>query len=360
VAVPVLLVGYDVIMRQCGRRNLWRWASPHLVFAGLTVAYLALRAGMMAELMPPVTHGNVLTAGLTFAAVVVKTFSGQLIPINLSIAHSFMPVHEITARSLGAVVMCAGLLVVAARGRRRAPVLAYAAWWFPVALLPVAALPFITKLALYQENRGYLSAVALAMVVGPLLAWCWETDGPWRGRLGARRAVVLALFAVMAVAVVSRNAVWRDGVRLWSHELALRPNSQLAYVNLGGAYQAQRNFPAAADVYRRALERFPENGLVHNNLGVVYRASGDLDHAAEEFRAAIRVRPMFALPYFNLGLILYDRGLRHDALAAFLRFLELAPGQPGTGANVQQAQHLVQDLQGGAAGPGTVSGAPGR
>jgi tetratricopeptide (TPR) repeat protein len=131
-------------------------------------------------------------------------------------------------------------------------------------------------------------------------------------------------------------------------------------VNLGGAYQAQRDFQAAADIYRRALERFPDNGLLHNNLGVVYRASGDLDRAAEEFRAAIRVRPMFALPYFNLGLILHGRGLRDDALAAFLRFLELAPGQPGTGANVQQAQRIVQDLRGRAAPPGGVSGAQSR
>jgi tetratricopeptide (TPR) repeat protein len=139
--------------------------------------------------------------------------------------------------------------------------------------------------------------------------------------------------------------------------LALRPNSQLAYVNLGGAYQSRRDFPAAADVYRRALEHFPENGLLHNNLGVVYRASGDVDRAAEEFRAAIRVRPLFALPYFNLGLILYDRGARHEALAAFLRFLELAPGQPGTGANIQKAQFLVRELQGTSAGSGADSGA---
>jgi hypothetical protein len=207
VAVPVLLVGYDVIVRQCGRRNVWRWASPHLVFAGLTAAYLALRSGMMEELMPSATHGNALTAVLTFAAVVVKTLNGQLVPIHLSIAHGFMPVEEITARSLGAVVVCAGLFAVAALGRGRAPALAYAALWFPVALLPVAALPLITKLALYQENRGYLSAVALAVVVGPLLAWCWEADGTERGRLGARRAAVLALFGVMAVAVVEPRTV---------------------------------------------------------------------------------------------------------------------------------------------------------
>jgi tetratricopeptide (TPR) repeat protein len=356
VAVPVLLVGYDVIVRRCGRRNLWGWVPPHLVFAGLTLAYLTLRAGMMAELMPPATHGNALTAGLTFAAVVAKTVSDQLAPIHLSIAHPFDPVHEIAARSLGAVALCLGFAAVAAFARRSASAVAYAALWFPVALLPVAALPLITKLALYQENRGYLSAVALCMVAGPLLAWCWESGEGRRVHSAARRIGVLVLFGVMALAVVSRNMDWRDGVRLWSHELSLRPNSQLAYVNLGGAYQARRDFPAAADVYRRALERYPENGLLHNNLGVVYRAGGDLDRAADEFRAAIRVRPMFALPYYNLGLILYDRGARHEALAAFVRFLELAPGQPGTGSNIQQAQLLVRELQGSVAGPGTDSG----
>ena len=109
--------------------------------------------------------------------------------------------------------------------------------------------------------------------------------------------------------------------------------------------QRIRRVPIAAEVYQRALERFPNNGILHNNLGVIHRSRGDLDRATKAFQAAIRTTPGFAMPYFNLGLILQGAGYRREAIIAYERFLELAPGQLGTVPYIPKARERLSALR---------------
>lgn len=346
VIVPILLLGYDVMVRGNRWSTFRSWALPHVPFVALTIGYLLFRRVMMADVMPAYYHGDPVTVGLTFAAIVAKTLHHQLVPVALSISHPFGPVRQVTLPALGSVATVTGLVLACILARTRARALAYASMWFVVALLPLAPLTMLTTLALYQENRGYLSAAALALVAGPLLAWLWDAGGAGMRRT-AGRAGVLALLGVMAIAVFLRNPVWRDDVSLWRDALDKAPGNQAAYVNLGAAYQARGEFPSAAQVYQRALDRFPNNGMLYNNLGAIYLTSGDRDRAAQAFRGAIRVTPDLATPYFNLGLIFQESGDRDQAAAAFRRFLELAPQQPGTMNNVQQARRRLADLEDG-------------
>lgn len=341
--VPALLVGYDVLIRRCGWRDLKRWIWPHVPFMLLTLAFVGLRRVLMGAVIPPVYHSDLSTVVLTFASIVAKTLRDQLVPIGLSISHAFSPIRTPTPDALIALGLVAALAAAVVFLRPRVPLAAFAAWWFPVCLLPLAALPLITTLALYQENRGYLSAVAMALLVGPLIAWVWGA-GPTRAVL-LRRGLLVALFAAMAVAVVLRNPVWRDDLTLWTDVLNKAPGNQAAYVNVGGAYQARGDLDGAAEVYRRALERFPNNGILHNNLGVIYRSRGDLNRAAEAFQAAIRATPGFAMPYYNLGLILEGGGHRAEAIAAYQRFVDLALGQQGTPAYIPKARQRLNDLR---------------
>jgi hypothetical protein len=345
VIAPLLLIGYDVIIRRCGWTHRSAWMPAHAPFILVTIAYLVLRQHMMGEVIPPAYHGDVVTTALTFAAIVSKTLMGQFFPFGLSVSHPFGPIPTLTRQALGAVVVCIGLVVVGAVARRRASLLAYAALWFPAALLPLAALTWTTPLALYQENRGYLSAAALAFVVGPFLAWCWALPQDRSPAVWLRRTAVITLLGAMSVSVIARNPVWRDDVSLWRDALAGAPGNQAAYVNLGVAYQARGDFESAAEVYRRALERFPNNGMLYNNLGAIYQARGDVEKAVEAFRAAIRVTPWFAMSHFNLATNLEEAGARDEAIAVYRRFLELAPGQLGTGPSVAKARRRLMELE---------------
>ncbi|MEO5656161.1 MAG: tetratricopeptide repeat protein, partial [Nitrospiria bacterium] len=256
--------------------------------------------------------------------------------------------RQLSPAALVPVAVLVAMAGVSVFARQALPLAALAAAWFPTTLLPVAALPLITSLALYQENRGYLSAVAVAMIAGPVMAWWWDqrTSGDAeRTRLGLRRVVLGAVFGLMMVMVVQRNGVWRDDVTLWSDVLSKAPMNQAAYVNLGGAYQARGDLEAAAAVYQRALTRFPRNAILHNNLGVIYRSHGDWGRAAEEFQAAVRLMPGFATPYYNLGLMLERTGFPEKAIASYERFLQLAPGQLGTAPNISRARQRLIELR---------------
>jgi tetratricopeptide (TPR) repeat protein len=331
------------------------------VFALLTLAFLGLRRTLLGAATLPAAHGDPLVAMMTFAAIAKKTLVGQLVPVNLSLSHAFGPTRVVNADAFLACGLLAALLVASAALRRRTSLAAFAAWWFPVGLLPLAALPMITPLALYQENRGYLSAVALAMLAGPVMAWWWGADGRavgegvpaersgpvvMSGARWLRRGLLVGLFAVMAVAVVQRNPVWRDDLTLWTDVLNKAPGNLAAYVIVGGGHQARGDLDAAAEVYQRALERFPNNGILHNNLGAIYRSRGDLARATQAFQAAIRTTPGFAMPYLNLGLILQGAGYRREATIAYERFLELAPGQQGTAPHVPKARERLSALRG--------------
>jgi superkiller protein 3 len=72
-----------------------------------------------------------------------------------------------------------------------------------------------------------------------------------------------------------------------------------------------------------------------------------LGRAAGEFRAAIRVNPGFAMAFFNLGRALQEVGARDEAIAAFQRFLALAPGQPGAMPSIPQARQRLGELESG-------------
>ncbi len=350
VVVVPLLIGYDVIVRREAWSDLSRWGRPHVPFIVLTLAYVALRGLIIGDALAhtyPGYHAGVFTAGVTFAAIVTKTLAGQLAPVRLSFSHHFEPLRELTPSAVGAILGFAVLIGTGVLARRRYPLLAYAAIWFPVALLPLAALPLVTPIALYQENRGYLSAVATSFVIGAVLAWCWEPGHTHRGRNLLFRSAVCLLFVAMVVAVVVRNSVWRDDVSLWLDALRKAPDNQVAYVNLGAAYAARGDFPAVADVYRQALERFPGNAILHNNLGAIYRQLGDLDRAADEFRAAIRANRRFAMGFFHLGQTLQEAGEWAEAASAFRRFLELAPGQSGATPSIEEARRRLADVERG-------------
>lgn len=350
VVVPLLLLAYDALARR-GAGLPPGWLRAHAPFWLLTGGFVFLRWALMGGVVPPAYHSDLHTVGLTFAAIVTKTLGGQLLPIDLSLSHPFGPTRQWTPAALGSVVVLVSMVTVGVLARRTAPLAALAALWFPTALLPVAALSLITTLALYQENRGYLSAVAVAMIAGPVMARWWGEGGTALvGKTGRtvqtlRRAALIGVFGLMAVAVVQRNPVWRDDLTLWSDVLVKAPMNQAAYINVGGQYQARGDLRAAAAVYQQALTRFPGNGFLHNNLGAIYLAHGDLARAAEEFQAAVRLTPGFATPHYNLGLILERTGFREDAIAAYERFLELAPGQLGTAPTISRARQRLIELR---------------
>src|SRR5579875_1679202 len=82
-----------------------------------------------------------------------------------------------------------------------------------------------------------------------------------------------------------------EAERAYAQVLQVDPGHPEALASLGAiAFMAGRH-DAAAEFFRRALQRDPANADLHYNLGEIYRKLRDFPRAWEAYNAAINLRP---------------------------------------------------------------------
>jgi hypothetical protein len=350
IVVPVLLLAYDISFRRNGLKKIMQWIRPHLGFLSVSIAFVMLRQAITGALAPAAIQADVQTLLLTFAVVFESTLRDQLLPIHLSVFHpqgyvrSIGGLREIAACGLLFVMFLGSFLVC-----RRLPLLSLGLLWLPVGLLPVAVLPIFTKVALYQENRGYFSTVGLMLIAGPLLAACWG-EGNSRKRIPVR-LLIAGLILVMGMAVTQRNVVWRDEITLWADAVQKYPGSPTAHLDLAKAHRLAGDRESATKVLERATKRLPPNPILYNDLCALYLELGALNEAWRACETAIEIYPEVPTPYFNLGTIYRRVGQPERAAEAYEAYLHLVKTQPTFGGQIQEAQSRLKELQARPASP---------
>ncbi|NIP94948.1 MAG: tetratricopeptide repeat protein, partial [Akkermansiaceae bacterium] len=83
-------------------------------------------------------------------------------------------------------------------------------------------------------------------------------------------------------------------------------------------------------------------GKLRLYLGGQALAAGKNAEAAEQYRAALRLGPASARTHHDLGIALYNQGRLQEAEAAFLKSLELAPGNPSATRNLEQVRRAMR------------------
>jgi len=98
--------------------------------------------------------------------------------------------------------------------------------------------------------------------------------------------------------------------------------------HLGLAYKELHKYPLAVRHIKQALalrENFPQ---AHNSLGTVYHAMKMYPEALAEFNIALSdiLYPTPQYTHFNIGQVYLDQGMYEQALDAFKKAVEIAPG----------------------------------
>jgi tetratricopeptide (TPR) repeat protein len=95
-----------------------------------------------------------------------------------------------------------------------------------------------------------------------------------------------------------------------------RPDNSAAYTLIGMLYDASQDYPAAADYYRKALERDQNAVIAANNLAWLYavQGGGNLDEAVRLAQGVVQKNPQVAGFVDTLGWVYYKKGL--NAVAA--------------------------------------------
>lgn len=368
---PVLLLVLDVwALRRC--RDNERFApfalrmlvekAPMLAIAVASAVVSATASRDSGAMLSLAAHGipeRIVQAGFGIASYLRRT----LAPFDLSPLYPLsLPFDPAARHHLGPALAGWALVVATGFAAFRRPALAAAGAFALVALAPVLGFaqsgPQIAADRYTYVAAWALSALAAAdaLRLGGLLRTRHAAARPLLAVLGATAVGVLAGCAALSV---RQAAVWRDSLSLWTHAVALHPDSALALNNRGQAREAAGDLPAAMEDYNAAvaadprlvtplasrgtllaqsgdaeaargdflaaLERNPGHVESINGLGNLDRAAGRTEEARARYEEAVRLRPNYADAWYNLGA------------------LRLGTGDPGARAALETAVRLRPD-----------------
>ncbi len=323
VVLPLLLLAWD--RARFGDGTPWRTSLTRSApFWAVTAGFLIARSIVMAQ--APSAPGGWSGQNALFAIKIVSSSFGHWIwPVGLAVDHGWKWTIGTSEAMwlLASVVAALATTGVAFRYNRR---IGWCLFWGWSALLPLVALPMVSRVTLYQDHRVYLAGIGLAWAVGGFIA---TGLGKWTG-VGpkvAAAAVGAVLVVAMIRADVARSAVWVDESRLWEDVLTKYPDSVVALnsrgllsLNAGRLDDAERDFQAT-------LRLVPRSSEAHKNLGLVYAEAGDADRALRELQTALALSPRSPGLLLEIGFM-HERAKHFDAARrAYEQALEVSPGE---------------------------------
>jgi small glutamine-rich tetratricopeptide repeat-containing protein alpha len=134
----------------------------------------------------------------------------------------------------------------------------------------------------------------------------------------------------------------------------------------GNAAMAQKDYPAAVDLYTQALKLHPANAVFLSNRAAAHSAAKDHASARVDAEAAVAVDPSYTKAWSRLGLARFALGDASGAMEAYSKGIE-HEGNGGSEAmkkGYETAKRRVDEMQADEvslprASPGAGPGAPG-
>jgi len=285
VGLPVVLLTLDVYpLRRLGGERGWRrptvWLEKVPYFAlGIVVAVVAFLALDTIENAPSLAQLSVLYRTVLSIYGLAFYLRKSVMPFGLSPLYEFP--FTVTLFHFGAVALLVGL---AALLRRRWPAFTVATVAYVVTLLPVLGI-FQNGPQAVADRYTYLACLGWAMLLGGLAAQ------RWRGRDVTRVVLTIWVLAMLPL-TWQQVGIWSNSVTLWSHAVAVAPNSHTAHFKLADAHEEAGHYAAAVAQYEevaRLSSRF--KGRWYITIGWNYEKAKADRLALEAFRTALSLEP---------------------------------------------------------------------
>ena len=112
-----------------------------------------------------------------------------------------------------------------------------------------------------------------------------------------------------------------------------------SYVKAIVGLERARQWPAAIDVYKTALRRWPQSLAAHIGLSNSYYAQGDLESARKVLERTTILFPEEGVAFNNLAHVLWKQGNKQEAVKAARRAVMLG------GPHVEKYQKTLDEIQ---------------
>lgn len=142
------------------------------------------------------------------------------------------------------------------------------------------------------------------------------------------RPAMIALLVALAVRSFIQTRIWTDSRTLFTHAIAVNPDSYVAYNNLYVIAMDERNGAEAEQHARKMVALKPNDMLATTNLAGALAMQSRFGEAEQLYRAATQRWPNEVDPHVGLGLTLLDQHRPREAIDAFDAALRLAPNNP--------------------------------
>jgi tetratricopeptide (TPR) repeat protein/2-polyprenyl-3-methyl-5-hydroxy-6-metoxy-1,4-benzoquinol methylase len=114
-------------------------------------------------------------------------------------------------------------------------------------------------------------------------------------------------------------------VEAYNKALALKPDYDEAYYNMGNALKDQGKVEEAIEAYNKALAIKPDYAEAYYNIGIILKDQDKLEEAIEAYKKALAIKPDFAMGFLNIGNVLQEQSKLKEAIEAYNKALAIKP-----------------------------------
>ncbi|MHC4743672.1 MAG: tetratricopeptide repeat protein [Planctomycetota bacterium] len=302
--------------RRGGLQLIWE-KVPFFAMAGVSVilSMVAMRRlGITAstELIP--LKLRVANALVSYVGYIDKI----VFPRNMAVFYPY-PMQVATWKSVGALLLLAGLSFVFLWVLRKKAYYSVGWLWFVGTLVPVIGLVQAGLWPSIADRWAYVPMIGLLIVA----AW-GVGDISVRRRLPVKASATAAGACLMVLMFCAYLQVghWRNSHSLFTHALKVTKNNYIAHLNLGNALIKDGATAEAMSHYKKAVEIHPAYTDAHYNLGIALAVQGKHEAAVKSYLEALRLQDDYVEVRLRLAESLTRVGRLDEAISHFEKLLE--------------------------------------
>lgn len=336
--VALLILDYYPLNRLSFSRAGLKVLAEKLPFAALaaTSALMAVvaqdRGGALVETVPFVIRLLVAARGYVFYLLKL-VFPADLAPFYPY--PSPADVRICNPEYIGAIAVLVLITAFCVVFRKKR--LYMAVWaFFVMSLLPVVGLIQVGTQAA-ADRYMYLPSLGLFIIAGALTVLAVERLYTRRAILVAAAALAGLTFAALGAVTVRQQAVWKDTLTFWNHELSIYPNCVRCNLMKGVNLREIGRYEEAMESFMTALNLAPGHVRTYSEIGITYGKRGRFDESIGWLSKAIEIDPSLDIAYNNRGYSYFMAGDYGKAIDDFNRAVVLNPSNGGAYYNLAMA-----------------------
>jgi tetratricopeptide (TPR) repeat protein len=231
----------------------------------------------------------------------------------------------------GAGVLLVSISFLALRAAKSKPYFVVGWLWYMGTLVPAMGLVQAGLWPATADRFAYVPLIGLFMII----AWgVPDLVFRWRQRKVGLAIIAATLFPIIMVTTCLQMRHWKNGVKLFTHNLNVTRNNSLAHNELGNALRQEGKFGKAMFHYSQALQINPNYAEAHNNLGYTLTQQKNYQDAIYHYHKALSIKPTYAEAHNNLGTALLYQGNDKEAIYHYNQALRSNPKYAGVYYNL--------------------------